>query len=152
MTQQATPWGAYKRIADELRGRIESGEFPPGAPLPSEATLCAQYQVARGTVRRALAELRSDGLVDAQPGRGRVVHDRASGDSQLLPRYRAIANDLRAQIESGDLKSGDLLPSESALRERYGVARGTVRQALAELRGAGLVEAVHGKGQFVRLT
>jgi DNA-binding GntR family transcriptional regulator len=152
VTQRTTPWGAYKRIADALRARIESGEFPPGAPLPSETALCAQYEVARGTVRRALAELNADGLVDARPGRGRVVHDRASSDVQVLPRYRAIANDLRALIDSGELKAGDLLPSESALTERYGVARGTVRQALAELRGAGLVEAVHGRGQYVRPT
>jgi DNA-binding GntR family transcriptional regulator len=53
-------------------------------------------------------------------------------------------------IESGKLGPGDALPSESALAERYGVARGTARQALAELEGSGLVESVQGKGRFVR--
>jgi len=66
------------------------------------------------------------------------------------PRYRAVAAELRAQIESGELRAGDPVPSESALTERYRVSRGTARHALAELEGAGLVEAVHGKGRFVR--
>jgi DNA-binding GntR family transcriptional regulator len=42
------------------------------------------------------------------------------------------------------------VPSESALAEEYGVSRGTARHALAELEGAGLVIAVHGKGRYVR--
>jgi DNA-binding GntR family transcriptional regulator len=42
------------------------------------------------------------------------------------------------------------LPSESALAQQYGVARGTARHALAELEGSGLIESVHGKGRFVR--
>jgi DNA-binding GntR family transcriptional regulator len=61
-----------------------------------------------------------------------------------------MAAELHSMIESGELGPGDALPSESALAERYGVARGTARHALAELEGAGLVESVHGKGRYVR--
>jgi DNA-binding GntR family transcriptional regulator len=145
-----TAWGAYKTIADALRARIAGGEFTAGAALPSEAALCAEYRVSRNTLRRALDQLAAEGLVAAQPGRGRVVL--AAGESSVAtaPQYRSMAAELRAEIESGQLAPGDALPSEAALAERHGVARGTARHALAELEGAGLVESVHGKGRFVR--
>jgi GntR family transcriptional regulator len=66
------------------------------------------------------------------------------------PPYRQIASMLREQIKLGHLKPGERLPSESELIEHYGVARMTVRQAIQELRGEGLVVAEHGKGVFVR--
>lgn len=149
MTQRTTPWGAYKRIADALRGRIESGEFSAGASLPSEAALCAEYEVARNTVRRALDQLASEGLVVARHGRGRIVNHGGDNGDVSLPRYRAIATDLRKLIGSGELPPGALLPSEAALVEQYGVARGTARQALAEIVGAGLAAAVPGRGRYV---
>ena len=145
---RTTAWGAYKEIATAIRARIAGGEFPPGSAVPSEAALCDQYKVSRNTVRRALEELSSEGLIVAQPGRGRVVVGDA--EQNAIPQYRTMAAELRALIESGELAPGDALPSESALAERYGVARGTVRHALAELEGAGLVESIHGKGRFVR--
>jgi DNA-binding GntR family transcriptional regulator len=150
VSPRATAWGAYKAIAEALRARITDGEFPPGTLLPSEATLCAEYAVARNTLRRALDQLAEDELLVVQPGRGRVVASPGEQAASSGPQYRRIADDLRARITSGELRPGDALPSESALVERYGVARGTARQALAELEGAGLAEAVHGKGRYVR--
>lgn len=66
------------------------------------------------------------------------------------PPYRQIAGLLREQIKLGRLASGEKLPSEAELIAHYGVARMTVRQAIQELRGEGLVVAEHGKGVFVR--
>jgi DNA-binding GntR family transcriptional regulator len=150
VSPRATAWGAYKGIADALRARIIDGEYAPGAALPSESVLCTEYGVARNTLRRALDQLADEGLIAVRPGRGRIVA--AAGDVRApeVPQYRSMAADLRAMIESGKLRPGDALPSESALAERYSVSRGTARHALAELEGAGLVESVHGKGRFVR--
>jgi DNA-binding GntR family transcriptional regulator len=145
-----TAWGAYKDITAALRGRIASGEFAPGAALPSESALCTEYGVARNTLRRALDQLADEGLIAVRPGRGRIVVETGNATTQAVPQYRTVATDLRTMIESGELQPGDALPSESALAERYGVSRGTARHALAELDGAGLVESVHGKGRFVR--
>lgn len=64
--------------------------------------------------------------------------------------YRQIAAQLRAAIADGALAPGEQLPSEAQLIEHYGVARMTVRQALQELRGEGLVISEHGRGVFVR--
>lgn len=150
MSRRATAWGAYKRLTESLRARITDGEFRPGTALPSEATLSAEYGVARNTLRRALDQLAEDGLIEVLPGRGRIVASSSVHAGHPVPQYQAIAADLRRLIESGKFQPGDALPSEAALADRYGVARGTARHALAELEGAGLVEAVHGKGRFVR--
>jgi len=108
----------------------------------------AEYGVSRNTMRRALGQLAAERLIMARPGRGRIVI--VPGEVRdATPRYRQIAADLRTAIETGALRPGDVLPSEVALMARYGVARGTTRQALAELDGAGLIESVHGKGRFV---
>lgn len=64
--------------------------------------------------------------------------------------YRQIADVLREHIKAGRLGSGEQLPSEAVMIEHYGVARMTVREAIKELRGEGLVVAQHGKGVFVR--
>lgn len=148
MGTRATAWGAYRTLAETLRARITSGEFSPGAMLPAESALCAEYRMARNTVRRALDQLADEGLIVALPGRGRQV--RAEGATPSGPRYRDVAAELRTLVESGELAPGDRLPSESELAQRYGAARGTIRQALAELEGAGLAETVHGKGRYVR--
>lgn len=153
MSARATAWGAYKRISDVLRRRIVAGEFAAGSLLPSEAALTKEFKVSRNTLRRALSDLESEGLIRALPGRGRIVtspdeprEDAANPHLQ----YRRIASELREKIERGELQPGELLPSEAALTTQYGVSRWTARQALVELQGAGLVDAVHGKGRYVR--
>jgi GntR family transcriptional regulator len=64
-------------------------------------------------------------------------------------RYRAIAEELRGRVESGELGAGRLLPSESELSGAYGVSRVTVRKALDLLRDEGLIDARQGFGWFV---
>jgi GntR family transcriptional regulator len=65
------------------------------------------------------------------------------------PMYRQIAEDLRAQIESGVLEPGQQLQTELELRERYGASRNTVRDAIKLLSTLGLVETRPGQGTFV---
>jgi GntR family transcriptional regulator len=60
----------YRTIADELRRRVEAGEFAAGRTLPSESELSAAYEASRVTIRRALDLLRDEGLVDARQGFG----------------------------------------------------------------------------------
>jgi GntR family transcriptional regulator len=63
----------YRAIADELRGRVESGELRPGRLLPSESELSRAHAVSRVTVRKALDLLREEGLIDARQGFGWFV-------------------------------------------------------------------------------
>jgi DNA-binding GntR family transcriptional regulator len=66
----AQPTTAYERIAAELMRRLEAGEFPAGAPLPSEAELVAEYGVSRNTARRAYQHLAETGFVVVRHGAG----------------------------------------------------------------------------------
>ncbi|MFB7555746.1 GntR family transcriptional regulator [Streptomyces brevispora] len=65
-------------------------------------------------------------------------------------RHPDIADDLRHQITTGRIKPGERLPSEAGLAARYRVSTVTLRRALAVLQGEGLVEKIHGKGNYVR--
>jgi GntR family transcriptional regulator len=65
------------------------------------------------------------------------------------PMYRQIAEDLRAQIESGGLDPGQQLRTELELREHYNASRNTVRDAIKWLTNLGLVETRPGQGTFV---
>ncbi|MGW5258753.1 GntR family transcriptional regulator [Streptomyces sp. NPDC004012] len=65
-------------------------------------------------------------------------------------RHHDIADDLRHQITTGRINPGERLPSEAGLADRYKVSTVTLRSALAVLQGEGLVEKIHGKGNFVR--
>lgn len=76
-----------------------------------------------------------------------------SGKNGGVPRqvrYRAIAREVAGRIESGELTPGQRLPTEPELAELFGVHRLTARQAMVELRKAGLVDTRHGRGSFVR--
>ncbi|MDG9702655.1 winged helix-turn-helix domain-containing protein [Streptomyces sp. DH37] len=66
----------WEQIADTLRERIRSGEYPPRR-LISEVRLEAEFGVARVTVRKATAALREEGLIITTPGMGSFVADRS---------------------------------------------------------------------------
>jgi len=61
-----------------------------------------------------------------------------------------ISQDLRAEIAAGNYPGGGRLPTEAALSHQFGVSRPTVRAALRELEGLGLVRTLHGVGTFVQ--
>lgn len=63
----------HERVAAELRRRIVAGRYAVGDPLPSEAMLTAEFGVSRGTLRQALAALRSEQLIGGGQGRPPVV-------------------------------------------------------------------------------
>jgi DNA-binding GntR family transcriptional regulator len=69
----ARPVYVYVQLADDIADQIEAGRLAPGAMLPAERDLAAQYGVAYLTARRAVRELRGRGLVVTLPGKGTYV-------------------------------------------------------------------------------
>lgn len=66
----------YREIADALREAIEHGEYRPGDVLPTLEEIQSQWGVGKETARRAIAVLRTEGLVVPIRRRGTVVRDR----------------------------------------------------------------------------
>lgn len=96
---------AYARIQDAIADRIQSGELPENAQLPTERALCHVYGASRITIRHALALLEKDGLIRRRQGQGIFVcpriHEQTLGMlatfSQVLrrngvrPSYRVLS-------------------------------------------------------------
>lgn len=64
---------AYEQVKAFIRGRISSGQWKPGDPVPSEAALMQQFGISRMTVNRGLRELAGEGLVTRVQGSGTRV-------------------------------------------------------------------------------
>lgn len=70
--------------------------------------------------------------------------------AQAEPLYRRIAAELREQIRSGQIKTGDRLPTEQDLMATHDVSRNTVRLALGMLQNEGMITSTPGRGTIVR--
>ena len=66
------------------------------------------------------------------------------------PKYLVVADTLRREIAEGLFQDGQKLMTEETLRDRFGVIRQTVRQAIALLEDDGLVDRQRGSGTYVR--
>ncbi|MEJ8636716.1 GntR family transcriptional regulator [Streptomyces sp. MS2.AVA.5] len=91
-----------RQLADLLRHQVRTGGFPGGA-LPLEGAIGEEYRVSRNTVRQALDLLRTEGLIERQPGVGTVVvsekysHglDRLQGLAETLHEHGDVTNEVR---------------------------------------------------------
>jgi len=77
--------------------------------------------------------------------------DRSGRINHRIPRllWMQVADDLRAEMQSGGLRPGDKLPGEAEMADVYGVSRDTIRRATSELSEEGLLVILHGRGTFV---
>ena len=94
----------FRQIARHLREAIRRGDLGPGDQLPSESQLVEHYGVARMTVRQSLGELRAEGLVVPEHGRGVFVRSR--------PPVRRLAGDRFARRHRGAGKAAFLAETE----------------------------------------
>ena len=69
--------------------------------------------------------------------------------AQALPAYQQVKAFIKAQVTTGAWRSGDAVPSESALQAQFGISRMTVNRALRELVVEGLVTRIQGSGTVV---
>ena len=65
--------GRHRPLLDRLPEVVIVDELMVGDRFPSEAELCERFGMSRTAVRRALAQLEGQGVLEAQHGKGRVV-------------------------------------------------------------------------------
>lgn len=80
----------YQALADEIRQALSSGEFAHGRRLPTEAELSERHAVSRQTVRRALQDLVSEGLIYRVRGRGTFATPSTTLQGQYLRSFGSI--------------------------------------------------------------
>jgi DNA-binding GntR family transcriptional regulator len=81
---------------------------------------------------------------------GRAVNHSTLSAPRPTSRYSTLARTLESEIASGRYRVGQRIPTEAELQERFDVSRHTVREALRDLKGRGLVSARAGIGTVVR--
>jgi len=113
------PIPLYHQLAEELRKKIENGEWPLHTLIPSETELCKKYGVSRGTVRQAILELTRDGLVYRKPGQGTFVAK--LGVIQPVSRFYSFSHDME---EKG------LKPSLWVIQKKKICPNGVIRKAM----------------------
>lgn len=86
----------YAQIAQEIRDLIHSGRLRPGDMVPSARDLAARHGVSRATADKALAALRSEGLVVPRVGIGTVVADMPPTTQTGRDRFRRMLTTGRA--------------------------------------------------------
>lgn len=126
VAQLARPRGpSHKRIADDLRDKISSGEYPVGSRIPSTPRLIDSYGVSKTAVRQAVTKLQEEGLLEGVDGVGVEViatpqqrsHERASVES-LSAQLEEMATEVRA---IADRVPEDVAQQLADLNSKFGV-------------------------------
>jgi DNA-binding transcriptional regulator YhcF (GntR family) len=63
----------YLQLVDQVKAAVASGALRPGEPLPSIRPLAEELKVNRNTIAKAYGEMESQGIIEAQAGRGCFV-------------------------------------------------------------------------------
>lgn len=107
----------YVQLVELLRSKIASDELSPGTKLPSERELCAIHDVSRITVRHAISQAESQGLVERIRGMGTFV---------TTPKYMQSLSEVKSfaatMLESGLAASTEILEAETIVSD-FSLAR-----------------------------
>jgi DNA-binding GntR family transcriptional regulator len=87
---------AYLQVAADLRKQITSGSLPVGEKIPSMTQLRELYSVSNTVIRDALAELRREGLIIGQQGKGVFVQEKPNAGDTVSDDARMIHERLDA--------------------------------------------------------
>ena len=93
-TTQTDARSLHRRITDDIRARIVSGEWQPGHRIPFEHELTAEYGCSRMTVNKALSQLAKQGLIERR---------RRSGSFVARPQSQAAIleiHDIRTEVQA----------------------------------------------------
>jgi GntR family transcriptional regulator len=105
----------YQRLMRQIRDRIISGEYPLGSYIPSTTELVERSGMSRPVVRRAIDQLKAEGILEGHQGKGVAVEampvdaDRRRADTEALSEQfaelRQEVRDLAEHAHSDDLRS-----------------------------------------------
>lgn len=142
---QPLPVPLYQRVYGVLHQRIQTGVYGRGARLPTEQELTAEFGVSKATIRQAVGELVTRGLVVRQQGRGSYVTETATDDQTAG--FTGTLTDLilgTPQLPLADVRVQDGVPFPPSVSARLGTGpTGKVIRTRRTLRGTLFVYGVH---------
>lgn len=121
-TKGALAAAPFARIKQHLKDGLAGGLWPPGAQMPSEADLVAQFGVSRMTVNRALRELQAEGLVQRAQGVGTFAAPLHPVSSTLTLRDLQEEIASRGHVHHAVVHLQRTEPAREALAAQLGVA------------------------------
>ena len=123
MSLSPGPVPKYFRLANWLRQQIREGKLQPGDQLPTEAALCEQFGVSRGTVRQAIQMLVQEGWVEREQGRGSFVREPRRRAFFTLTGFR---EDMRRQGITPETRvlAAEVIPATAEIAHRLNISQG----------------------------
>ncbi len=79
----------YAQLRELIMERIQSGQYGPGEKIPSEMDFCKELDLSRPTVRQAISELVSDGILEIHKGKGTFIAEEV--ERILIPHFTALS-------------------------------------------------------------
>ena len=127
----------YARIEETIAAEIAQGEYRPGDQLPTEDALLQRFQVSRITVRRAIQNLASRGLLEIRRGLGTfVLSPRIDAELTKLTGFvedmNAVGRKATARVISQSVVAGS-----ARVAERLQLVKGTKVMQIKRVRLAG---------------
>ncbi len=111
----------YQRLRDELAAQIAERRWRPGEAIPTEQELARSYDVAVGTVRKAVDVLVAEGMLERFQGRGTFVR-RVSFDGSLFRFFRFQSRLGERRIPSSRILKREVLEAPSAVSSALQIA------------------------------
>ena len=123
----------YLAIAEKLKHEIETGEYQPNDQLPKEFDLARSYNVSRITVRNAMKELESQGLIYRIQGAGSYVKERNLMHATVDSNQLELINLKKYKLKLLDFEVGQVIPkiTEALNVQPYDIVYTIKRAAMA---------------------
>lgn len=123
----------YLAIAEKLKHEIETGEYQPNDQLPKEFDLARSYNVSRITVRNAMKELESQGLIYRIQGAGTYVKERNLMHATVDSNQLELINLKKYKLKLLDFEVGQVIPkiTEALNVQLYDIVYTIKRAAMA---------------------
>ncbi len=117
----------YYQLAKLLEGQIRKGKLTPGEALPTEMEISARFEISRMTVRRAILELVTAGMVFTQQGKGTFVA-RPKLDN-ILFELNSFETDVKRNGLSTTTKLIDaqIIRADDRLKEKFEIVGDNIR-------------------------
>jgi GntR family transcriptional regulator len=123
----------YQRLRDEMVALVAARHWRPGEAIPTEQALAKSYDVAVGTVRKAVDLLVAEGLLERFQGRGTFVR-RASFDSSLFRFFRFQTRQGERRIPESRILRREIVEAPSAVAATLQIPNGAKVIQMSRLR------------------